>query len=99
MTSSTARNNSPVAVSSASTAHIPTRPTEPLSDHSSGQGRLLTVLEACAELRISRWSLYELIHRRQLKTIKIGARRLVPAMAIQELVQRLIDEEAPYVRS
>ncbi len=55
---------------------------------------LLTIREAAAKLRISRWTLYGLIHRRQLKTIRIGARRLVPAAALQALIDHLAGEEA-----
>lgn len=54
---------------------------------------LLTVPEACDALRISKWSLYRLIHRRQLATIKIGTRRLVPESSVRELVGALVDEE------
>ncbi|WP_234817892.1 helix-turn-helix domain-containing protein [Mycolicibacterium sphagni] len=38
---------------------------------------LLTVPEACARLRISRWSFYELIHQNRLRTVTIGRRRFV----------------------
>lgn len=55
---------------------------------------LFTMREAATKLRISRWTLYGLIHRRQLKTIRIGTRRLVPAAAVQALIDRLADEEA-----
>lgn len=54
---------------------------------------LLTVPEACAVLRISRWSLYKLIHDRQLVTVKIGNRRCIPAVAVRELIDRLQAEE------
>lgn len=56
--------------------------------------RLLTVPEACAALRISRWALYSLIHKRQLRTIRIGARRLVPMTAVLDLIGRLEEEAA-----
>lgn len=59
-----------------------------------GAGRLLTVAEACAKLRISRWMLQQLINKRQLRTIKIGSRRLVPERAVTELIDRLSDQEA-----
>ena len=55
---------------------------------------MLTIQEACAALRISKWTLYQLIRSRQLVTIKIGSRRVVPAAAIQALIDRLQDEEA-----
>ena len=39
---------------------------------------LFTIDEAAAQLRVSRWSVYNLIRSGQLQTIKIGRRRLVP---------------------
>lgn len=54
--------------------------------------RLLTVHEACRELRISRWMLYHLIKKKELESIKIGKRRLIPADAIDEYVKRLRKE-------
>jgi excisionase family DNA binding protein len=47
----------------------PERETSP--DH------LLTIDEAAACLRVSRWSVYNLIRANQLRTVKIGRRRLV----------------------
>ncbi|WP_163512209.1 helix-turn-helix domain-containing protein [Fodinicola acaciae] len=54
--------------------------------------RLLTVTEACEVLRISSWTLYRLIWARQLNTIKIGRRRLIPAVAVDEMLKRLAAE-------
>ncbi|WP_246001524.1 helix-turn-helix domain-containing protein [Allorhizocola rhizosphaerae] len=48
--------------------------------------------EACALLRISRWGLYRLIHSRQLKTIHIGSRRLIPRDAVLDLIEKLGQE-------
>jgi excisionase family DNA binding protein len=53
---------------------------------------LLTVPEACALLRISRWGLYRLIHARQLQTIQIGSRRLIPRAAVLDLIDKLGQE-------
>jgi len=53
---------------------------------------LLTVGEACARLRISRWMLYQLIHTRQLTSIKLGRRRLIPEAAIAALIERMLRE-------
>jgi len=53
---------------------------------------LLTVPEACAQLHISRWMLYRLIHTRQLTTIKLGRRRLIPQTAVASLIERLARE-------
>ena len=53
---------------------------------------LLTVPEACAALRVSKWTLYQLIRRRQLATIKIGSRRCIPVASVQALIERLRSE-------
>ncbi len=64
------------------TSHPPERPEA-----------LLTVPEACAALRVSRWTLYQLIRQRRLRTIKIGSRRCIPVASIQALIDRLQAEE------
>jgi excisionase family DNA binding protein len=50
---------------------------------------LLTMQEAAEWLRVSRWSVYSLIHANQLHTIKIGRRRLVSREALNECVKQL----------
>ncbi len=55
---------------------------------------LLTVDEAAARLRVSRWTIYNLIRTSQLRTIKIGRRRLVPPAALAECVDLLGKEAA-----
>jgi len=50
---------------------------------------LFTIDEAAARLRVSRWSVYNLIRSGQLHTIKIGRRRLVPLDALTECLERL----------
>ena len=50
---------------------------------------LLTVQEAADRLRVSRWSLYNLIRANQLRTVKIGRRRLVTPAALAECVELL----------
>jgi excisionase family DNA binding protein len=52
-------------------------------------GRLLTVGEAADQLRISRWSVYNLIRANQLRTVKIGRRRLVTPAALTECIAML----------
>jgi excisionase family DNA binding protein len=54
---------------------------------------LLTVTEACVVLRVSRWSLYQLIRSRKLTTVQIGRRRLIPRDSLQALIERLRGEE------
>ncbi len=60
----------------------------------SGAPVVLTVPEACEVLRISRWTLYQLIRSRKLTTIQIGRRRLIAETAVQGLLDRLQDEGA-----
>lgn len=57
--------------------------------------RLLTTTEdAAARLGIHRSTLYDLIRSRKLKTVKIGARRLVRVSALEEAIQLLEEETA-----
>jgi excisionase family DNA binding protein len=58
------------------------------------QDYLLTVQEAADRLRVSRWSLYNLIRANQLRTVKIGRRRLVAPAALAECVELLSEEVA-----
>jgi excisionase family DNA binding protein len=55
---------------------------------------LLTVDEACEQLRISRWSFYQLVNRRELATIQVGRRRLVPKVAITAFIERRLEATA-----
>jgi excisionase family DNA binding protein len=55
---------------------------------------VLTVDEAAARLRVSRWTLYNLIRSNQLRTVKIGRRRLVPVTAITDCLDHLMEEAA-----
>ena len=51
---------------------------------------LLTLTEACTRLRISKWSIYKLIHERELITVKIGTRRFVPVSEVDRFTEELI---------
>jgi excisionase family DNA binding protein len=53
--------------------------------------RLLTVDEAADQLRVSRWTVYNLIRSNQLRTVKIGRRRLVTPAALAECVESLAE--------
>lgn len=55
---------------------------------------LITIPEACAALRISRWSLYQLINKRRLKTVRIDRRRLIATIDLAALVEELRAEGA-----
>ncbi|GLZ08864.1 hypothetical protein Acsp03_63300 [Actinomadura sp. NBRC 104412] len=59
-----------------------------------GHGRLLTVNEAAAQLRVSRWTLYNLIRSNELRSITIGRRRFVPVQALDELIRQLMEVAA-----
>ena len=55
---------------------------------------LYRVDEAAAALRMSRSLLYELIRSGQLRTVKVGSRRLVPVAALTEFVAAMQDGAA-----
>jgi len=55
---------------------------------------LLTVPQAAAALGLSRATFYRLIQAGQLKTVKIGGRRLVPPSSLEGYVARLVAEAA-----
>lgn len=50
---------------------------------------LLSPEEAAEVLGVARSTIYDLIRMRTLASLKIGRRRLVPAAACQELVDRM----------
>ncbi|MFI8528373.1 helix-turn-helix domain-containing protein [Promicromonospora sukumoe] len=52
------------------------------------------VEEAAESLRIGRDSVYELIRSGRLRTIKVGARRLVPVVALSEYIANALDGAA-----
>jgi excisionase family DNA binding protein len=64
-------------------AHMMARLRDLPADH------LLTMQEAAEWLRVSKRSVYSLIHANQLRTIKIGRRRLVSREALNECVKQL----------
>jgi len=54
-----------------------------------------TIPEVMQRLQISRWMVYELIHKRELESIVIGRRtRRVPVEALDAYVARRLEEEA-----
>lgn len=55
---------------------------------------LLTVNEAAARLAIGRTMLYELIARRELRTMKIGRARRIPESAVDEWITRRLRDQA-----
>jgi excisionase family DNA binding protein len=55
---------------------------------------LLTVNEAAARLAIGRTMLYELIARRELRTVKIGRARRIPESAVEDWIARQLQDQA-----
>lgn len=53
---------------------------------------LLTVKEVCDKLRISAWSFHKLVNRGEIKTIKIGRRRLMTRAALEEFIEKRSEE-------
>lgn len=64
-----------------------TTPNEP-------NARLNTVEEVMERLRIGRSTAFELIGTRQLRSIKVGRRRLVSEAALIEFIERLDHQDA-----
>jgi excisionase family DNA binding protein len=56
--------------------------------------RLNTVQEVMERLRIGRSTAFELIGTRQLRSIKVGRRRLVSEAALTEFIERLDQKDA-----
>lgn len=52
---------------------------------------LLSVPEAARALGIARSSVYVLMDRHELTSVSIGRRRLLPARALEEYVERLVE--------
>ena len=50
--------------------------------------QLCSIDETCELLRVSRWQVYQLINRRQLASVKIGRRRLVPLTELTAFIAR-----------
>ena len=54
--------------------------------------KLLNIDQVCETLGIGQFSVYKLINQRRLKSVKIGARRLVSYHALQKFIADLEDE-------
>ncbi|ROP38966.1 helix-turn-helix domain-containing protein [Saccharothrix texasensis] len=54
---------------------------------------VLTVKEACQVLRISRWTLYDLIRARAIETITIGRSRRIPVSSVSKYIERRLAED------
>ena len=52
-------------------------------------GKLLSIEQVCRQLGIGQFSVYKLINQRRLKSVKIGARRLVSYNALQKFIADL----------
>ncbi len=55
---------------------------------------LLTVDEAAALLKVSRWTVYRLIKERELASAKVRNGRRVPVDAVRAYVARLVEDAA-----
>jgi excisionase family DNA binding protein len=55
---------------------------------------LLTPEQAAEVLNISRATVYDLLRLRALASVKIGRARRIPRSAVQEYVDRLVEEAA-----
>lgn len=55
--------------------------------------KLMSINEACQALRISRWSMYQLINQRRIKTVRVLSRHLIAPQDLDDFVDHLRDEE------
>jgi excisionase family DNA binding protein len=55
---------------------------------------LLTPQEAAQALGIGRTVLYQLLTRKDIRSFKLGAARRIPLSALQEFIERQIEQEA-----
>lgn len=53
-----------------------------------GEKKVLTVMEAAAELGISKGSAYEAVRSGQIPTIRIGRRLIVPRAAFERMLEQ-----------
>ena len=58
------------------------------------QARLLPVEAVMAQLSVGRSTVFELFNSQQLRSVKIGRRRLVPQSAVDEFIARLLEGDA-----
>jgi len=56
--------------------------------------RLLTIAETASALSIGRSSVYELLRRGEIPSVKLGRARRVPAAALDEFVAKRLREQA-----
>jgi excisionase family DNA binding protein len=59
------------------------------------QAKLLPVEAVMAQLGVGRSTVFELIGSNQLRSVKIGRRRLIPQTAVDELVANLLATSEP----
>ncbi len=58
-----------------------------------GEKKVLTVMEAAAELGISKGSAYEAVRSGQIPTIRIGRRLIVPRAAFDKMLEQAGEPE------
>jgi len=59
------------------------------------QPLVYTVREAAAHLKVSPWTINRLIQLKELGSIQLGARRLIPSVDLDAFIARLRDEQDP----
>jgi excisionase family DNA binding protein len=55
---------------------------------------LVSVADAAQMLSIGRTAAWDLVRKQKIRSVKIGRTRRVPIAAIQDFIQRLMDENA-----
>jgi excisionase family DNA binding protein len=55
---------------------------------------LVSVVEVARMLSIGRTAAWELVRKQKIKSVKIGRTRRIPVVAIEDYIERLLDEDA-----
>ncbi len=55
--------------------------------------RLLSINDACQTLGVSRWTMYQLINRRRIKTVRVLGRHLIAPEDLDDFVEQLRNQE------
>ena len=55
--------------------------------------RLLSINDACQTLGISRWTMYQLINHRRIKTVRVLGRHLIAPEDLDDFVEQLRSQE------
>ena len=74
------------------TVHAPGGLSPPVQEETMKDIQLLSINQVCAMLNMGRVKVYDLINGKRIRSVKIGARRLVSVRALNDFINRLEEE-------